>query len=194
MTAAPPPPRSAAPDPQPPPSDERLASLILPVAAYIEERFAVAVRFVEFQPPFLGDLNGAEIQLQRGHEPRAALFTLVHLFGHTVQWNLSERVRHLGGKAPGTYSAAELEEIEEYEKGASRYALALLHDLGIHDLDPWFADFAACDLAYLEHFYRTGERLDPASFWRPGRPLLSPLPIPRFSPTAFKYRWSGVVL
>ena len=164
------------------------------MSAYIRDRFSVEVRIVETQAPFLGDLDGAEIRLGRGQDAEAALFTLGHLFGHTVQWNLSERARTIGAREQGRYTRAELLEIDAYELEASRYGLQLLHEIGVHDLDQWLSDFAACDLAYLEHFYLTGERRMPAEFWRDGQPLLAPLAIPGFAPRRFKFRWEGVVI
>ncbi len=181
-------------EPSTAPSAERSADLVERASALIRRRFAVEVRFVDEPLAFLGDLDGAEIRLQKRGDPAAKLFTLAHLFGHTVQWSLSERARSLGGKAAGCYTAAELAEIEAYEREASRYALALLHELGIRDLDAWLSDFAACDLAYLRHFYRTGERLPPAAFWRDGQLLLVPLAIPGFTPRRYKFRWDGVVV
>jgi hypothetical protein len=179
----------------PHPSTERLEGTLARMSVWIRERFAIEVRFIDVQPPFLGDLDGAEIRLQRGHDPSATLFTLAHLFGHTVQWNLSEHARSIGAKPDGAaYTPADLEEIRQYEADASRYGLQLLHELGVDDLDQWLSDFAACDFAYLRHFYRTGDHTDPMSFWRDGMPLLSPLPIPRFTPRHFKYRWDGVVV
>jgi hypothetical protein len=105
------------------------------MAAMLRECFTIDVRFVDVQPPFLGDLDGAEIRVQRGHEADATLA-----------------------------------------------------------FDQWLSDFAACDFAYLRHFYRTGERTDPMEFWRDGMPPLRPLPIPPFTPRHFKYRQDGVVV
>ena len=48
----------------------------------------------------------------------------------------------------------------------------LLHEAGIHDLDQWLSDFAACDSRYLMHFYRTGEKRAFRSFWRDGAEVL----------------------
>jgi hypothetical protein len=83
---------------------------------------------------------------------------------------------------------------EEPEQEASQYGLSLLHEIGVTDLDQWLSDFAVCDYAYLENFYRTGERQDPKGFWIDNGPLLVPLEIPRFSPRRFKFRWDGVVI
>jgi hypothetical protein len=176
------------------PTPERCELLLARLTSHLEERYRVAVEVVDIPPPFLGDLDGAEIRLQPRHDPRAALFTLSHLFGHTVQWNLSARARAIGAKADGGYTAAELAEIETYERDASRYGLRALHEIGAGDLDPWISDFAAADLGYLKHFYATGERRPLADFWRDGQPRLEPLPIPAFTPRRFKFRWEGVVV
>jgi hypothetical protein len=176
------------------PSKRYLRSLLPRVQARIEGRYRIAVSFVAIAPPFTGDLDGAEVQIHQGHEIDAAFFTLIHLFGHTVQWNTSERTRLIGGKPPGQYSAAELEEVRAYEREASRYGLQLLHEVGIADLDQWLSDFGAADLAFLAHYYATGEREPVAKFWVADQPLLQPLPIPDFQPRRFKFRWDGVVV
>jgi hypothetical protein len=69
-----------------------------------------------------------------------------------------------------------------------------LHELGVRDLDQWLADFAACDLAYLVHFYRNGDKPPFRSFWRDGQPLLEPLAIPVFEPTRWVTRYEGIVI
>jgi hypothetical protein len=160
----------------------------------VEGRYRIPVRILDVPDPFAGDLDGAEIHLDYLSADDLQVFTLAHLFGHTVQWSLSSRFWTLGGKEPGTYSAEDLAEVDAYERDASRYGLSLLHELGIDDLDGWLSDFSACDRAYLEHFYRTGEKRPPESFWREGTPVLTPLPIPEFTPHRAKFRWDGVVI
>lgn len=179
---------------KPGPSEHHLRSLLPRVQALIERRYRIAVSFVAIPPPFAGDLDGAEVRIHDGHEIDTSFFTLVHLFGHTVQWNTTDRARQIGGTQPGRYSAAELEEVKAYEREASRYGLQLLHEAGIADLDRWFSDFAAADLSFLAHYYATGERRPVADFWADGQPLLQPLAIPGFQPRRFKFRWDGVVL
>ena len=88
----------------------------------------------------------------------------------------------------------EILRIEDYERQACRFSLRLFHDLGVRDLDQWLADFAACDTAYLVHFYRTGEKRAFRSFWRDGCELLEPLEIPPFQPLRWRSRWEGVVV
>ena len=176
------------------PSKPYLKSLLPRVQARIEAHHGIAVSFVAIAPPFTGDLDGAEVRVHEAHESDAALFTLAHLFGHTVQWNTSDRARLIGGNEPGRYSAAELAEVRAYECEASRYGLQLFHETSIADLDGWLSDFAAADLAFLAHYYATGERRPLEDFWIDGQPLLQPLAIPAFQPRRFKFRWDGVVV
>jgi hypothetical protein len=71
--------------------------------------------------------------------------------------------------------------------------LQLFHDADVHDLDQWLANFAACDVAYLIHFYRTGEKRPFRSFWSDTARSLTPLAIPLFQPTKWISR-SGTVI
>jgi len=34
----------------------------------------------------------------------------------------------------------------------------MLHQIGITEIDQWLSDYTACDMAYLQHYYRTGEK------------------------------------
>lgn len=178
------------------PDKDRLAAVLGALKAHIEGRYGIAVRFTDVPPPFVGDLDGAEIRLKPSDDLALAVFSLAHLFGHTVQWNTDEEARRIGldGAAAGRASEAEVALLRRYEQEASRYSLQLLHEADVHDLDQWFSDVAACDLDYLAHFYRTGERRDPREFWQAGRPLLAPLQVPPFVPTRSKFRWDGIVI
>jgi hypothetical protein len=69
-----------------------------------------------------------------------------------------------------------------------------LHQTGIKDLDQWFSDYAACDEAYLLHYYRTGEKGEFQSFWLDNIPLVQPKPAPPFTPTRRRFRLDGVVI
>jgi hypothetical protein len=178
----------------PRPTPERLAAVRDLLRARIEGRYGIPVRFVNVPPPFTGDLDGAEIHIQAEEAMDAQVFTLCHLFGHTVQWALAGRPWDPGAGDDGVYSEEEIAAVGRYEREASSYGLALLHEIGVTDLDPWLADFAACDYHYLEHFYRTGEKRHPQEFWQDDQPLLQPLAIPEFKPRHLKLRWDGVVV
>ena len=173
---------------------ERLRAVFNTIERTIEERWGIPVSISDVPHPFTGDLDGEQILVDHDLEIEDAVFILVHLFGHTVQWNVSERARQIAFARPGQWSEAALAEVGEYELEACRYSLQLLHEAGFHDLDQWISDFAACDAAYLMHFYRTGEKLPFRSFWRDGCPLVTPLPIPRFHPTRWISRYDGTVV
>jgi len=173
---------------------DRLREVFNIVEPIIEDRWGIPVIISDVPNPFTGDLDGERILVDYEVDIEDAVFILIHLFGHTVQWNLSERSREIAFMRPGKWSEEALQELADYEREACRYSLQLLHEAGIHDLDQWVSDFAACDAAYLMHFYRTGEKGVFRSFWRDGAPLVTPLPIPEFKPTQWVSRYDGVVI
>ncbi len=181
------------------PSEERFREVFDVVEREIEARYGVPVRITDVPDPFTGDLDGAEIHVDWEESAESALFILVHLFGHTVQWNLSERSRELSvlllrDRPEDEVDEAVFAELRAFEREACELSLQLLHECGVHDLDGWVSDFAACDLAYLEHFYRTREKRPFVSFWRPDQPLIHPRPIPPFHPRQWTTRADGIVI
>ncbi len=176
------------------PTEERLREVFNRVEAYIERRYGVPVVISDVVFPFTGDLDGSEIRIDYENSMEDAVFILVHLLGHTVQWNLSEYNRKIGYEVQQHPSDEKLDELERYEREACRYSLQLFHDAGVHDLDQWLSDVSACDFAFLRHFYQSKEKRDFHSFWREGTPLLQPLPIPEFQPTRWISRWQGIVV
>lgn len=168
--------------------------LLVKARAFVEERFGLVVSFRDVPAPFFGDLDGAEIRIDPSQKAENAFFSLLHLFGHTVQWNTDPRSREAAEVASIPVPEAQVAEIIAYEEQAARYGLELLHDLGITDLDGWYSDFSVADLDYLAHYYRTGEKLSLEQFWREGRELLAPLAIPPFQPHRRTFRWQGVVI
>ena len=121
----------------------------------------------------------------------SALFVLIHLFGHTVQWNLSAEYRELGRDTSVGKDDATLAKIYLYERDATRYSLQLLRECGIDDLDQWASDWWAADWKFLAHFYQTGEKWNVLELIRPREgERLTPLAIPAFSPQRWVSRWS----
>ena len=161
------------------------------VERHIEDRYQIPVSISDVVDPNTGDFDGMRIQIDHAQELDSAFFVLVHLFGHTVQWNISAEYRELGsdlsiGKGPEV-----LAKILDYEKNATRYSLQLMHDVGVTDLDQWVADYFAADWKYLDHYYRTGEKLDFRTLIEPGKGTrLTPLKIPQFKPQKWISRWS----
>ena len=141
-----------------------------------------------------GDLNGIEIHIDYAVTPEQRLFLLAHLFGHTVQWNVHPTGFTLGQQFIPPVDEQRFPQILAYETEAARYGLSLLHETGIHDVDPWFSAYTAADQSYLLNYYRTGEKKDFMSFWNDQSRVLTPEPIPLFTPTKRTFRMDGVVI
>jgi hypothetical protein len=157
----------------------------------VETRWSLPVVIGDVLDPNTGDFDGARILLDHSLDLEMALFVLAHLFGHTAQWATDDAARELGTRYASERPPADLlPAIRAYERDASRIALRLFHDAGVRDLDGWLSDWAEADWGYLEHFYRTGERVDFRRFHRPGVPVLEPLPIPPFAPSRWVSRFS----
>jgi hypothetical protein len=180
--------------PELPVSEARFHEIFNLLERTIEERWGIPITVRDVPEPFTGDLDGAVIDLDYDLPVDEAVFILLHLFGHTVQWNVSERMREIGLAPVVDPSGGLLAEIEAYEREAGRYSMRLLHELGIRELDQWLADFTSADVKYLLHFYRTGEKLHVEQVWRDGEPLIEPVPIPDFHPTRWISRREGVVV
>ncbi len=160
---------------------------------FIEETYAIPVRISDVADANTGDFDGASIQVAYDQDVESALFVLIHLFGHTVQWNISELWRQIGqNSGAGTAKTdEEMQLIYHYERDATRYSLGLLRAVQIEFLDRWASDFWHADWAFLSHFYRTGQKLDVLTLLKPGvGELLTPLPLPQFVPQRFTSRFS----
>ena len=65
-------------------------------AQRIEEAYSLNVNIGPVTGSYTGQFDGKEIWVDLDRDPEEAVFILVHLFGHTVQWNLDEKLRQLG--------------------------------------------------------------------------------------------------
>ncbi len=161
------------------------------VVRRIEARYHIPVSISDVLDPNTGDFDGLRILVDYDQDLESALFVVAHLFGHTVQWNISAEYREVGhdlsiGKGP-----EQLAKIYDYEKNATRMSLQLMHEAGITDLDQWLSDWWAADWRYLEHYYKTGEKLDFRKLLEPGKATpLTPIAIPEFTPQKWLSRWS----
>jgi hypothetical protein len=178
----------------PPEGDLPFPELCARVQDHIQQHYHVPVVTRDIPDPLIGDLDGSEIHIDCAVTPEQRLFLLAHLFGHTVQWNVSAAAFDLGKTRQPPVDEALLPALLAYEREAAGYGLALVHESGIREADQWLSDYSACDLAYLAHFYRTGEKRDPASFWRRNVPLVEARAIPAFTPTKMVFRSNGVVI
>jgi hypothetical protein len=157
-------------------------------------RYGIPVVTRDIPDPLTGDLDGCQIHVDHAVEPEARLFLLAHLFGHTVQWNVDPSTADLGFPAEAPVAADQLPPLLDYEREAAGYALGLLHEAGITELDQWLSDYSACDLDYLRHYYLTGEKLEFRSFWRDGAALLQARSAPSFRPMRRRFRMDGIVI
>lgn len=173
-----------------PPPSEFLKDAYDRCAHHIESRYGVDVMISDVLEPNTGDFNGMTILVDHDQNLDTALFVLIHLFGHTAQWNVSEEYRALGHDVTPGLSEDELARIYTYEREATRISLALLHEVGVTNLDQWVSDWWYADWKYLQHFYRTGEKLDFHSLLQPGAERLTPTAIPAFEPQRWISRWS----
>jgi hypothetical protein len=105
-------------------------------------------------------------------------FVLLHLFGHSVQWVAPSLVHKLDALQNTDDKERFIQVLREYEYEAAGYALELMHELGVRDLDAWFSDFVATDWRYVERYYRE-DRIPPwneclVSDARPIKPMSIP--------------------
>src|ERR1051325_7308012 len=107
----------------------------------IETRYGLISTIGDVLDPNTGDFDGSRIQVDYTLNAEQALFVLLHLFGHTVQWNTCEEFRNLGQQTVDHATPEQLAKIEIYERDATRYAIQLLHECDIHDLDQWASDW-----------------------------------------------------
>jgi hypothetical protein len=170
------------------------ADYCLRMEEHIARSYGVRVVTRDIPDPLTGDLNGAEIHIDYAVTPEQRLFLLAHLFGHTVQWNVSPGAFELGQPRKPPVSEEILPALMDYEREAAGYALGLLHEIGINETDQWLADYAACDAAYLRHYYVTGEKREFLSFWRDGTSRIEARPVPSFSPVMRSFRGDGIVI
>lgn len=157
-------------------------------------RYGIRIVTRDVPDPLLGDLDGAEIHIDYAVSPEERLFLLAHLFGHTVQWNVLPGARELGQQQTPPVPEDTLAAVLDYEWEAARYSLFMMHEAGVTGLDQWLADYTASDLAYLSHFYRTGEKRSFSEFRMVCERPLEPLAIPPFTPEQHVFRLDGIVI
>ena len=168
----------------------RLPGRVQPPRAHRREQVRHRGGISDVVDPNTGDFDGQTILIDHDQDLEVALFVLVHLFGHTVQWNVSEAYRELGLNVAVGKTEEEMAAITEYERGATQLGIALLHEAGVFDMDGWASDWWRADFEYLAHFYRTGEKLDVRRLLKRGGEALPPLLIPAFTSRRFASRWS----
>jgi hypothetical protein len=155
----------------------------------IEQAYGLKVNIGPVTGSYTGQFDGKEIWVDLEKDPEEAVFILVHLFGHTVQWNLDEQLRILGLANSGA-TEADIPRIYQYERQASQLGLGLLERTGEFRLARWLTDCFGADWKFLAHFYRTGEKVRFEIETGRDEPLLTSIPIPRFTPQRWPPRGS----
>ena len=156
---------------------ERLVRLWPAITSGVIKRGFV-LEYRDLEPPRTGIFDGLRIVLDPDVDFEMQCFVLLHLFGHSVQW-VAPAIEHKLDALQNTSDKEQfMQVLRDYEYEAAGFALTLLHDLGIRDLDAWFSDFVATDWRYVERYYHE-DRIPP---WNEcviaNAPLLQPLPIP----------------
>ena len=176
------------------PAEEIFRNYCESVERLVQERYGIPVIVRDIPDPLTGDLDGTEIHVDYALTWEQKLFLILHLFGHTVQWNLNSQAREIGQPRRVPVPEDALPSIADYERQAGEYALWLLHEAGIFSLDQWLSDYTAADMDFLMDFYRTGEKKEFAAFRKEKSPLLQPSAVPHFRPQKWVSRLDGIVL
>src|SRR5579872_2062429 len=90
------------------------------LAKQAEDVYSLKVNVGPVNGSYTGQFDGREIWVDLDRDPEEAVFILVHLFGHTVQWNLDEKLRQLGLANSGVREE-DLPRIYQYERQASQF-------------------------------------------------------------------------
>jgi len=154
------------------------------VRQVIADAFGVRIFNRDLGGRDVGDLDGASIYIDDDVAPDTRLATLLHLFGHTVQWHESALYRELGALPLNKAVARFPLRFWTYERMAWRYSLRLLIEAGVPHLCDWLCEAAIEDEALLRKALGVGPGRDPL-------PPLRPIPIPDFCPAKFRRRASG---
>jgi hypothetical protein len=148
-------------------------------------------------PFFKGDLDGKTIYIGVHLSAEEKLFNLLHLAGHSVQWNINKLLRDLGSELYLNPDDKLLKKLQTYEWEANCYALSILHNAKVFTLDKWLNKKYILDMMYLTHFYKTGKKLKRitklAKAYAFNRKL-EPRTIPAFTPTAGEKTRNGLVI
>lgn len=148
-------------------------------------------------PFFKGDLDGKTIYIGNHLAKEEKLFNLLHLAGHSVQWNIDPLLRTLGSELYRDPGDKLLKKLQTYEWQANCYALAVLHKAGIYKLDKWLRKKYITDMMYLTYFYKTGKKLKRITKVAKAYPFkrdLAVKSIPAFTPVASERTRNGLVI
>ena len=148
-------------------------------------------------PFFKGDLDGKTIYIGTHLSAEEKVFNLVHLTGHSIQWNINKLLRDLGSELYLNPDDKLLKKLQVYEWQANCYGLSVLHKAEIFNLDKWLTKKYIVDMMYLTYFYKTGKKLKRITKVAKAFPFKRKLEvsaIPTFTPKAGKKTRNGLVI
>ena len=148
----------------------------------------------DLDPFFKGDLDGKVIYLDQDMDDEEKLFNLLHLIGHTIQWNSSEELYRLGSVLHSSPDRRTLASLYQYEWEANCMALYILEYLGFKSLKTWLYDLFKEDINYLMQYYKTGKKEKILPEHRVPAVELVPKAIPHFTAQVRKRRDNGIVI
>lgn len=147
---------------------------------------------------FKGDMDGKNIWLSPHLSTEEKVFDLLHMIGHTIQWNVDEELYKLGSVLYQNPSPELLDRLQRYEWEANCYAAYILVGVvGNTPASKWLYKKYEEDMQLLTHFYLTGEKVTEVSklgyctakVWD-----LEAKIIPKFTPKARPRRRNGLVI
>lgn len=175
----------------------RFSEVLNSVRSYARSVGLSIVDTSDLDPYFKGDLDGVSIWIASALDDEEELFNVIHLIGHTVQWNVCKNLRALGSILHTNPDDKTLRQLQEYEWESNCYGLWILHRKGIFDLDQWLFEKYREDMYYLTNYYKTGEKLREITDFAKANEFAWPLvpkPIPKFFPYANKETRKGIVI
>jgi len=112
------------------------------VTTHLHARYGISVVVTSIQPPLKCDLDGSRILVADHNTHEEWLFSVAHLFGHTVQWNVSAELGRLGMTMPVEPTRDQIDTLEACKREPFRYSQQAVHEAGVSGLDQWLADFS----------------------------------------------------
>lgn len=155
---------------------------------HVESKYGLDVHWKVLPEGVAGDLDGTNIYIDPTEDKETVLYTFLHLFGHTVQWNTDQGLNALGHDRTLPIDEEMLKPILTYEQNASRLGISLLAEIGHPDYREWMSRCFYADWVFLSHLYLTAEKKPINVDWSKPVELLEPLPIPIFTPHVFENR------
>lgn len=139
--------------------EKRFTDALAKVYEYAKNLGLTIVDTNDLDRYFKGDLNGLNILISSGLEDEEELFNVLHLIGHSIQWNVDADLRAMGSVLHEKPDDELLKKLQVYEWEANCYGLTILHQVGVHELDKWLTDKYVEDMHYLTNYYKTGEKV-----------------------------------